>query len=251
MNENIPARGGSTSHSSPGDVRPSLRESEDPSGSRTTESRTGGKKFLYSLIVICSFAFYSIYQNRFAPSSDALAGVSAVMPPVATNPSDNTPNQTPIANQPPLNSTPINQVQATPAPAPTPAPTPVKTTPKPTPTPAPVPTPTPTPTPVPTPAPQAKGLYADGQYTGSVADAYYGNIQVKVTVSGGKITDVVFLQYPSDRGTSVRINSQAMPYLKQEAIAAQSANVGIVSGATDSSLAFQQSLASALALAKN
>jgi uncharacterized protein with FMN-binding domain len=229
---------------------------------RGAGSDSSGKKFVYSLIVICSFAFYSIYQNRFAPSSDALAGISAVMPPVATNPSDNTPNQTPIANQPPINSTQNSQAPAlaVPPPAPilapvkttpTPAPTPVKTTPKPTPTPAPVPTPTPAPAPVPTPAPQPKGLYADGQYTGSVADAYYGNIQVKVTVSGGKITDVVFLQYPSDRGTSVRINSQAMPYLKQEAISAQSANVGIVSGATDSSMAFQQSLASALTQAKN
>jgi uncharacterized protein with FMN-binding domain len=42
-----------------------------------------------------------------------------------------------------------------------------------------------------------------------------------------------------------------MPYLKQEAIAAQSANVNIISGATDSSYAFRQSLASALAQAKS
>jgi uncharacterized protein with FMN-binding domain len=47
------------------------------------------------------------------------------------------------------------------------------------------------------------------------------------------------------------INKEAMPYLKQEAIAAQSTNVDIVSGATDSSMAFQESLGSALALAKN
>lgn len=88
--------------------------------------------------------------------------------------------------------------------------------------------------------------YKDGTYTGSPGDAYYGNIQVKVTISGGKITDVVFLQYPNDRQNSVYINQQAMPYLKQEAIAAQSAQVDIVSGATDSSQAFIQSLGSAL-----
>lgn len=214
---------------------------------RGAGSDSSGKKFVYSLIVICSFAFYSIYQNRFAPSSNTLTGVSAVMPPVATNPADNTPSQTPIANQPPVNSTQNGQTPALAVPPPAPTPTPVKTTTTTTPTPVKT---TPTPTPAPAPAPQPKGLYANGQYTGSVADAYYGNIQVKVTVSGGKITDVVFLQYPSDRGTSVRINSQAMPYLKQEAISAQSANVGIVSGATDSSLAFQQSLASALTQAK-
>lgn len=92
--------------------------------------------------------------------------------------------------------------------------------------------------------------YKDGTYTGSAADAFYGPIQVRVTVSGGKITDVTFLQYPNDRGTSVRINEQAMPMLKQEAIQAQSASVDGVSGATDTSQAFIESLGSALNQAK-
>jgi len=97
--------------------------------------------------------------------------------------------------------------------------------------------------------PSANGTtssYKDGQYTGDAADAYYGYIQVKVTISSGKITDVVFLQYPNDRQNSIYINSQAMPILKQEAIQAQSAKVDIVSGATDTSSAFIQSLTSAL-----
>lgn len=94
------------------------------------------------------------------------------------------------------------------------------------------------------------GKYKDGKYIGNVADAYYGNIQVQAVVSGGKITDVVFLQYPNDRRTSVLINSQAMPYLKEEAVLAQSANVDIVSGATQSSLAFRESLGSALSQAQ-
>jgi len=98
--------------------------------------------------------------------------------------------------------------------------------------------------------PAQSGQYKDGSYTGNAADAFYGNIQVQVTISGGKITDVQFLQYPSDRSTSVMINSQAMPYLKQEAIQAQSANVDIISGATDSSQAFQESMQSALAQAQ-
>lgn len=88
--------------------------------------------------------------------------------------------------------------------------------------------------------------YKNGTYTGSVADAFYGNIQVQAVISGGKITDVIFLQYPNDRSTSVYINSQAMPYLKQEAIAAQSANVAGVSGASATSQAFIESLGSAL-----
>jgi uncharacterized protein with FMN-binding domain len=90
------------------------------------------------------------------------------------------------------------------------------------------------------------GTYKDGTYTGSVADAFYGNIQVQVTISGGKISNIVFLQYPSDRQTSIQINSQAMPILKQETIQAQSAKVDGVSGATQTSGAFIQSLTSAL-----
>jgi uncharacterized protein with FMN-binding domain len=93
------------------------------------------------------------------------------------------------------------------------------------------------------------GKYKDGTYTGSVADAYYGNVEVSVTVSGGKITRVKFLQYPDTHSTSVAINQQAMPYLQQEAIQAQSPNVQLISGATFTSQAFVQSLTSALSQA--
>jgi uncharacterized protein with FMN-binding domain len=103
-------------------------------------------------------------------------------------------------------------------------------------------------TPSPTPAPTSTGL-KDGSYTGSVVDAYYGNIQVKAVISGGKLTDVVFLQYPNDRQQSVEINSAALPQLRSEAISAQSANVNVVSGATQTSEAFFKSLASALSQA--
>lgn len=88
--------------------------------------------------------------------------------------------------------------------------------------------------------------YHDGTFTGSSEDAYYGNVQVAVTVSGGKITDVKFLQYPNTHSTSVYINQQAMPYLQQEAIQNQNANVQIISGATFTSQAFIQSLQTAL-----
>lgn len=93
---------------------------------------------------------------------------------------------------------------------------------------------------------QMMGSYKDGTYTGSIADAYYGNVQVQATIQGGKITDVQFLDYPQDRQTSQEINAQAMPYLKTEAIQVQSANVDIISGATQTSRAFKESLLSAL-----
>lgn len=93
------------------------------------------------------------------------------------------------------------------------------------------------------------GQYTDGTYTGSVENAYYGNVQVSATILGGKITNVTFLQYPNTHSTSVVINQQAMPYLQQEAIKAQNANVQIVSGATYTSQAFIQSLTTALSKA--
>ena len=93
-------------------------------------------------------------------------------------------------------------------------------------------------------------LYKDGSYTGSVADAQWGYIQVKAIISNGKITDVQFLQYPNERDRSIMINSYADPQLTSEAIAAQSANVDIVTGATDTSQAFIQSLSDALSQAK-
>lgn len=100
-------------------------------------------------------------------------------------------------------------------------------------------------------APASNGLYRDGTYTGQSADAYYGNVQVQVTVANAQITDVRFLDYPSDRRTSEEINQQAMPYLRAEAIQTQSAPVDSVSGATYTSQAFNESFASALAQAKN
>jgi uncharacterized protein with FMN-binding domain len=93
-------------------------------------------------------------------------------------------------------------------------------------------------------------LYKDGSYTGSVDDAQWGVVQVKAIIKNGKITDVQFLQYPNDRNRSIEINSYADPQLSSEAIQAQSANVDIVTGATDSSDAFIQSLTDALSQAQ-
>jgi len=104
-------------------------------------------------------------------------------------------------------------------------------------------------TPTPSAPTKTAGQYKDGNYTGSVEDAFYGNVQVSATVSGGKLTDVTFLQYPNSHSDSVMINQQAMPLLRQEAIQKQTAQVDIISGATFTSQAFIQSLASALALA--
>ena len=96
----------------------------------------------------------------------------------------------------------------------------------------------------------ANALYKDGQYDGNVADAYYGLVQVRAIIQGGKLTDVVFLSYPNDRSESIKINTYATPILKAEAIKAQSAKVNTVTGATNTSRAFINSLTGALSQAQ-
>ncbi len=93
------------------------------------------------------------------------------------------------------------------------------------------------------------GPYRDGTYIGKVENVYYGNVQVSVRINNGRISDVQFLQYPNTHATSVYINQQAMPYLKQEALQTQHSRVQIISGATFTSEGFIQSLKSALSKA--
>jgi uncharacterized protein with FMN-binding domain len=90
------------------------------------------------------------------------------------------------------------------------------------------------------------GLFKDGQYDGNAANAYYGLVQVRAIIQGGNLTDVQFLSYPNDRNTSIQINTYAIPKLTAEAVKAQSAQVNIVSGATNTSRAFMNSLSNAL-----
>jgi uncharacterized protein with FMN-binding domain len=88
--------------------------------------------------------------------------------------------------------------------------------------------------------------FADGTYIGPVTDAYYGLIQIQASIRGGRLTALRVLRFPSDRRTSIYINRQALPMLRDEAISAQSADVDIISGATLTSRAFIQSLGGAL-----
>jgi uncharacterized protein with FMN-binding domain len=114
----------------------------------------------------------------------------------------------------------------------------------------PAPAATDTPAPLPSPTATSRGAYKNGTYTGPLVDAYYGLVQVQAIVKNGQIFSIQFLNYPHDRRTSQEINSQAMPWLEQEAVQAQSANVDIISGATLTSEAFIQSLRTALLAAR-
>ncbi len=90
------------------------------------------------------------------------------------------------------------------------------------------------------------GRLSDGTYTGPSVDAYYGLVQVKLSIRGGRLVSIDVLRYPADRRTSRYINSQALPMLEREVIQAQSARVSGVSGATLTSMAYIRSVNSAL-----
>jgi len=108
-----------------------------------------------------------------------------------------------------------------------------------------------------------KKIVVSKRFTGSLASVQqWGSLQVTIvvrkttTITGTKkkvtrrLTDVSVPTYPNHTNRSVYINQTALPILKAEALRAQSANVNMVSGATDSSDAFAQSLQSAILKAK-
>jgi uncharacterized protein with FMN-binding domain len=74
----------------------------------------------------------------------------------------------------------------------------------------------------------------------------YGTVQVRVTLDGNTITGITALQMPYEHTRSAYISQQAEPYLQQEALQAQSAQIDVVSGATYTSQSYAQSLQSAL-----
>jgi uncharacterized protein with FMN-binding domain len=93
----------------------------------------------------------------------------------------------------------------------------------------------------------AQPVGVNGSFTGSVANTRYGPVQVKIVVKNGKIVDAQAVQAPS--GSNDRYTQKAVPVLRQQTIAAQSANVQGVSGASFTSYGWYESLASAIAQA--
>ena len=113
-------------------------------------------------------------------------------------------------------------------------------------------------------ATKAKVVTTTKRVTGAAAEAdRWGYVQVALVVKkttktvgtkktvARKITSVTVPQYPNHTDRSVFINQQALPILEQEVLKAQfSPNISFVSGATDTSDAFIQSLQAALIAAK-
>jgi FMN-binding domain len=81
---------------------------------------------------------------------------------------------------------------------------------------------------------------------GTVVQTRWGPVQVRVTISGGRIADVTALQVPDSNPRDQEINSFAVPRLRQEVLAAQTAHIDTVSGATVTSDGYLTSLQAAL-----
>jgi uncharacterized protein with FMN-binding domain len=82
--------------------------------------------------------------------------------------------------------------------------------------------------------------------TGDAVDTRYGPVQVQITVTNGKLTAANAIEYPQNERRDQEINSYAVPVLDKEALAAGSAKIDIVSGATYTSDGYATSLQSAL-----
>ncbi|MEU5637234.1 FMN-binding protein [Streptomyces rishiriensis] len=82
--------------------------------------------------------------------------------------------------------------------------------------------------------------------TGDSVQTRYGPVQVRVTLTDGKITDVTAVAYPQENPRDQQINAYAVPQLTREALSAQSADIDTVSGATYTSDGYRRSLQSAL-----
>ncbi len=85
-----------------------------------------------------------------------------------------------------------------------------------------------------------------GTFEGSAVQTRFGPMQVSVTIDNGTITMVTPLQLTNDDRKSVQISNRAAPILRDEVLAAQSANVANVSGATYTSQGYLRSLQAAL-----
>lgn len=95
-------------------------------------------------------------------------------------------------------------------------------------------------------APTTSAVATTRTLTGRSEQNQFGDVQVRVTVQGRKITDVQFVQLTAYDRHSEEINNYAGPVLLQQTLQAQSAQVDGVSGATYTSDSYRQSLQSAL-----
>ena len=85
-----------------------------------------------------------------------------------------------------------------------------------------------------------------GTFTGATAQTRWGPVQVQIVVANGKITSAQAVRYPNGNGNDAQINAYAIPQLNAEAVAASSAKIDMISGATVTSGGYLQSLQNAI-----
>jgi uncharacterized protein with FMN-binding domain len=89
--------------------------------------------------------------------------------------------------------------------------------------------------------------YKDGTYTSDVAETLYGDIQISIIITGGKISDVEFNKMPGrDDGRTIQLTEMSRPLLEKTTLEKQSDKIDFVTGATSTSYGYQESLQSAL-----
>jgi len=92
----------------------------------------------------------------------------------------------------------------------------------------------------------AQRAYHSGVATGAAARTDYGAVQVRVTVTHGRIVNVTALRLPHGNQMDIQLSKPAATVLERRVISAQRANVDMVSGATYTSEGYLRSLQSAL-----
>ncbi|MEV4582308.1 FMN-binding protein [Nonomuraea jabiensis] len=97
-------------------------------------------------------------------------------------------------------------------------------------------------------APSSPSAASAGTRTvdGGTVDTRWGPVQVRITVTGSRITDVQALHSPDGNRRDLEISDVALPILRQETLSAQSAKIDAVSGATYTSDGYTRSLQSAI-----
>ncbi len=153
----------------------------------------------------------------------ATAPTKSAVKPSATKPSSTKPS---ASN--PTATTPTNAATSTQTVAPSPSQTQATVVPTPVKTAATVPT--------------VKSI--NGTFTGPVVDVSYGNVQVQITVTNGKITDAQALIAPT--GKNDKYTRMAIPKLKEQTLAAQSTNIQGASGASYTTYGWRKSLQGAM-----
>ena len=187
-------------------------------------------------------AVLTITPPTFTSTESAVSiGGGSTMPTTDTGAPAATPTPTASATK---SSAPTKKPTTKPSAQPTSKPAPSQTTSTASHSATPTPTPTHSATPTPTPT---SNKATSGSFTGDPSTMRYGTVQVKITISGGKIVDAVALQAPS--GSNQRYTDRAIPIMRQNTLAAQSSNITGASGASYTSYAWWVSLQSALSKA--